>query len=62
METSTHSIGYRMVDPSYFREEYRPHGRTRIQERRKPCEGAEPGENFSVVVLALTLIVEVLGR
>ena len=38
-----------------------PYERTTTQERRKPGEGAEPGENFSFLVLNLTLIVEVLG-
>ena len=37
-----------------------PRKRTRTQERRKPGEGAEPGENFSMTILTLTLIVEVL--
>ena len=39
-----------------------PRERTSTYERRKPGEGAEPIENFSVLVLTLTLIVEVLRR
>ena len=39
-----------------------PCERGRSQERRKPGEVAKPGEIFTVLVLNLTLIVEVLGR
>ena len=53
VEKSTHSIAHNMVDPSYF-DSSRGVGRREDEnsERRKPGEwGAEPGENFSVIVL-----------
>ena len=50
-----------VVDPSYSEEE----GATQEDEntgQEQPGEGAEPGENFSMTILTLTLIVEVLRR
>ena len=50
MEKSTHPTGRSMVDPSYSEEE----GATQEDEnteQEQPGEGAEPRENFSVIVL-----------